>query len=340
MRRSPSAANDLVERDGAEVVVLAGAVMAGLPPLIQDLVLCPLVEGIASGVGLAELLVRLGPARARTGSVAPTGDRAVSGLFPELTSLLTRKTMSRAFVKEDDVNAGVVPLPDRLISPHRNLVTRRGLHLIDRQIAQHQQDFSGATTAADREAVARASRELRYWTARRATAEVAEPGPDVDSVVFGTAVTLLREDGTRLTLRIVGEDEADPASGRIAWTAPVARALLGASPDDVRELPTGSVGGSGDRRRARAARLSAMSFRHIVHEQQDGVAQIVLNRPAQANALNQTMLGELNDALDAAEQDAGCPRRGSCGAAGNAFSSGFDLKEQMERRPDRRGRNG
>jgi allantoin racemase len=85
------AANGLVERDGAEVVVLAGAVMAGLPPLIQDLVPCPLVEGIASGMGLAELLVRLGPARARTGSFAPIGERAVSGLGPELTSLLARK---------------------------------------------------------------------------------------------------------------------------------------------------------------------------------------------------------------------------------------------------------
>jgi allantoin racemase len=85
------AANGLVERDGAEVVVLAGAVMAGLPPLIQDLVPCPLVEGIASGMGLAELLVRLGPARARAGSFAPIGERAVSGLGPELTSLLARK---------------------------------------------------------------------------------------------------------------------------------------------------------------------------------------------------------------------------------------------------------
>jgi transcription elongation GreA/GreB family factor len=149
--------------------------------------------------------------------------------------------MSRAFVKEDDANAGVVPLPDRPISPHRNLVTRRGLELIDRQIAQHQQDLARATATADREAVAKASRELRYWTARRATAEVAEPSPEVDSVVFGTAVTLLRDDDTQLTLRIVGEDEADPASGRIAWTAPVARALLGSEVGDVRKLPTGSV---------------------------------------------------------------------------------------------------
>ena len=86
------AVSDLVERDGAEVVILAGAVMAGLPPLIQDLVSCPLVEGIASGIGLAELLVRLGPAKARAGSFAPIGERTVSGLGHELTALLARKS--------------------------------------------------------------------------------------------------------------------------------------------------------------------------------------------------------------------------------------------------------
>jgi transcription elongation GreA/GreB family factor len=82
---------------------------------------------------------------------------------------------------------------------------------------------------------------LRYWTARRASAEVSEPGATAGTVVFGTAVTVRREDGTVLTFRIVGEDEADPGAGRMAWTAPVAHALLGAEPGEIRELPTGEV---------------------------------------------------------------------------------------------------
>lgn len=149
--------------------------------------------------------------------------------------------MSRAFTKEDDGTAGVVLLPDRPISPHRNLVTRRGLQRIEIEVARHERDLARATAAADREAVGRASRELRYWTARRATAEVAEAGPETDTVVFGTAVTLRRADDTLVTFRIVGEDEADPAAGRIAWTAPVARAVLGGEPEETRELPTGSA---------------------------------------------------------------------------------------------------
>jgi transcription elongation factor GreB len=40
---------------------------------------------------------------------------------------------------------------------------------------------------------------------------------------------------------IVGEDEADPDTGRIAWTSPVARALLGAEEGDLRQLPRGEV---------------------------------------------------------------------------------------------------
>lgn len=148
--------------------------------------------------------------------------------------------MSRAFVKEND-QAGAAPLPDRPISPQRNLVTRRGLRLIERKITQYQGDLARASAAADREAIGRTARELRYWSARLGTAEVVEPGPDTARVVFGAMVTVRREDGTHASFRIVGEDEADPAAGRIAWTAPVARALLGGEPGDVRALPTGEV---------------------------------------------------------------------------------------------------
>jgi len=84
------AACELAQRDGAEAVILAGAVMAGLPPLIQPQVPCPLVEGIACGIGLAELLVRLAPAKARSGGFAAIGERAADGLGAELTALLSR----------------------------------------------------------------------------------------------------------------------------------------------------------------------------------------------------------------------------------------------------------
>jgi len=152
------------------------------------------------------------------------------------------KPMSRAFVKEDDDAGGITVLPDRAISPHPNLVTRRGLVQIERRLAEHRREHADAVAAEDHAAAARAARELRYWAARHASAELVEP-PEAAStaVVFGDAVTLAREDGTRVTFRIVGEDEAEPSEGRIAWTAPVARILLGSQVGDLRRLPSGEV---------------------------------------------------------------------------------------------------
>ena len=62
------------------------------------------------------------------------------------------------------------------------------------------------------------------------------------------------------------------------------------------------------------------------------MARITLNRPERTNALNQTMLGEIGEALDDIERDPNM-RAVIVRGAGAAFSSGFDLKEQMERRP-------
>jgi len=62
------------------------------------------------------------------------------------------------------------------------------------------------------------------------------------------------------------------------------------------------------------------------------IARLTLARPERANALNAAMLGEIGTALDALEQDAEV-RALIVTGAGAAFSSGFDLKEQMERRP-------
>ena len=76
-----------------------------------------------------------------------------------------------------------------------------------------------------------------------------------------------------------------------------------------------------------------MEFETIAYRAQQGVAQIVLSRPARANALNGRMLDEIGAAMDIAEADENV-RAVVVSGAGAAFSSGFDLKEQMERRPN------
>jgi enoyl-CoA hydratase/carnithine racemase len=73
-------------------------------------------------------------------------------------------------------------------------------------------------------------------------------------------------------------------------------------------------------------------FTTIKLERRDAVALLTLSRPERANALNQAMLTEIGAALDDIERDPAM-RALIVTGAGAAFSSGFDLKEQMERRP-------
>ena len=78
------AALDLVERDGCEVVVLAGAVMAGVPQRLQTRVPVPLLEGVSCAVAQAEMLVHLGCPKPTTGSLAALPQRELVGISAAL----------------------------------------------------------------------------------------------------------------------------------------------------------------------------------------------------------------------------------------------------------------
>jgi transcription elongation GreA/GreB family factor len=138
--------------------------------------------------------------------------------------------MSRAFVKDTE---DVEDLPDRPISDLPNDVTAEGLRQIKAALAAAEAAQAAAQSAGDRTALASARRDVRYWSARRATAAVI-PEPTDNSVVrLGHTVTIVREDDRRQTFRIVGEDEADPARGTISHGSPLARALFGKGVGDA-----------------------------------------------------------------------------------------------------------
>jgi len=149
--------------------------------------------------------------------------------------------MSSAFVKEPDGGDVFEDLPDRPISEHANLVTAQGLAQIEGTLARLHEEHGRAQVAADRAALAHTARDLRYWTARRSTAQLM-PAPDSnDRVQFGSTVTIARDDGRRQTWRIVGEDEAEPNEGTLSYVSPVARALMGKSVGDVVQAGTGEA---------------------------------------------------------------------------------------------------
>jgi transcription elongation GreA/GreB family factor len=149
--------------------------------------------------------------------------------------------MSRAFVKEPDGGEAFEDLPDRPISEHPNLVTPQGLAQIDATLARLHEAHAKAQVSGDRAALANAARDLRYWTARRSTAQLMSSPEQTRTVQFGSTVTIARDDGRRQTWRIVGEDEAEPAEGTLSYVSPVARALMNKSVGDVVQAGSGEA---------------------------------------------------------------------------------------------------
>jgi transcription elongation GreA/GreB family factor len=134
--------------------------------------------------------------------------------------------MSVAFRRESDEDHKEprfeLPLP-----PGPNLVTLRGLWLIEAKHAE----LEAAVVNAEGDEAERLRRELRYWSTRMTTAEIAPPPPEGE-IGIGSRVRF-RLNGRERSLDIVGADEADPASDRIGFAAPLAQALIGGAAGDL-----------------------------------------------------------------------------------------------------------
>ncbi len=129
--------------------------------------------------------------------------------------------MSVAFRRDSD-EEHLEPKFELPLPSGPNLVTPRGRALLDEKIAA----LEAEQPHADEDRRTQIARELRYWNTRRVTAILA-PAPPADEVAFGSRVRF-RLNGKEQELAIVGDDEADPAAGKIAFSAPLARALIGA----------------------------------------------------------------------------------------------------------------
>ncbi|MEO5973565.1 MAG: GreA/GreB family elongation factor [Sphingomicrobium sp.] len=139
--------------------------------------------------------------------------------------------MSVAFRRDSD-EEHLEPRFELPIPPGPNLVTTRGYALIAARNTELEQMLSIELGEDERKAV---MRDARYWRHQLASAQLA-PISDGATVAIGTRVTFVR-DGQQRTLEIVGHDESDPSADRIAFSAPLARALLGCSVGDEEDLP-------------------------------------------------------------------------------------------------------
>ena len=133
--------------------------------------------------------------------------------------------MSKAFTREDDADQQS-DLPERAIPPYPNLVTAEGLAQIEDAVTRLTKQHNEIRTAGDAAATASTARDMRYWSARRPTAQLTEPTGG-SQVQFGSRVTIRRADESTRAFRIVGTDEADPTKGTLSYVSPLAQALMG-----------------------------------------------------------------------------------------------------------------
>jgi transcription elongation factor GreB len=136
-------------------------------------------------------------------------------------------------MKDSDDAARPEALPERPQSPHPNYVTPAGLQRLRAQAADLAARLEASGPSADPHGLALLQRDLRWVEGRLQRAILVDPAIQApDRVRFGMTVTFRHQDGSTETLTIVGEDEAEPGTGRISWLSPLAAALMDAGPGD------------------------------------------------------------------------------------------------------------
>lgn len=135
--------------------------------------------------------------------------------------------MSVAFRREGD-DEHLEPTFELPIPPGPNFVTARGLQHIADKLAEL---TARLATLSDEAEIKALRRQLRYWNTRQSTAQV-QPIPPDDRVAFGATFTCLLNGKVR-QFTLVGDDEADAASGLVSWTSPISRAVMNAEIGDL-----------------------------------------------------------------------------------------------------------
>ena len=156
--------------------------------------------------------------------------------------------MSRAFVKENDLEHAGIDIPERPLSDEPNYVTPHGLKLLNEKIDALEIERETLKQKKDdpivKQKIAVIERDMRYYAARIESAILTQSNnEDHATVLFGAKVTVEDETGKISSFEIVGEDEADIHQGKVSYLSPLADALIGAQlGDEVRwEKPMGDT---------------------------------------------------------------------------------------------------
>ena len=167
--------------------------------------------------------------------------------------------MSKAFTKETDDDDDDEPEQADTISPNtKNYVTPAGFAALEEELRQLMREERPKIVEVVRWAAGNGDRSengdyiygkrrlreidrrVRYLSKRIDAAEVVDPNlqQGLKQIFFGATVTYVMKDGTQVTVKIVGVDEADIDQGKISWISPVAKALMKAQVGDTVKLRT------------------------------------------------------------------------------------------------------
>lgn len=158
--------------------------------------------------------------------------------------------MSKAFLREDDLNEEDLPPPPAVVLPPgiKNYLTAAGFERLKQESETLTLRRAGLLARGDDPDAKRRAKileqRIRYLQQSLRTAEVVAPAAGPAKIArFGSNVTVRDSLGVETRYRIVGVDESDPARNEISWQSPLAQALLNARLDEVVrfQTPRGSV---------------------------------------------------------------------------------------------------
>jgi len=144
--------------------------------------------------------------------------------------------MSRAFVKENDLEHAGIDIPERPVSQLTNYVTPNGhkqlkeiIYLIETEIKSIKELEDSPENKQNK---MKLERDLRYYLKRFETAILIDTHEENNKVLFGAHVILIDENDETYKFQIVGEDEADIKQNKLSYVSPLAKELIGSSIGD------------------------------------------------------------------------------------------------------------
>ena len=144
--------------------------------------------------------------------------------------------MSRAFIKENDLEHAGIDIPERPVSNERNYVTPNGLKELQEKLNSldsERQLLKELESSNSKQKKFRIERDLRYFSSRLKSAILVDPSnQDKKIVLFSAIVEVLSSKNKKYKFEIVGEDEANIKLSKISYLSPLAKSLIGSRIED------------------------------------------------------------------------------------------------------------